>query len=34
MEPPNFDFDYGRGSLYRYVHEAPLHNDVEEGEKE
>jgi hypothetical protein len=34
MEPPNFDFDHGRESPYRYVHGAPLHNVVEEEEEE
>jgi hypothetical protein len=34
IEPPNFDFDHGRESPYRYVHGAPLHNVVEEEEEE
>jgi hypothetical protein len=34
VEPPNFDFDHGRDSPYRYVHGAPLHNVVEEEEEE
>lgn len=34
IEPPNFDFDHGRDSPYRYVHGAPLHNVVEEEEEE
>ena len=34
MEPPNFDFDHGRESPYRYVHGAPLHNVVEEEEED
>jgi len=34
MEPPNFEFDSGRESPYRYVHGAPLHNVVEEEEEE
>jgi hypothetical protein len=34
MEPPNFDFDHGRESPYRYVHEAPLYNVVQEEEEE
>jgi hypothetical protein len=33
IEPPNFDFDHGRDSPYRYVHGAPLHNVVEEEEE-
>ena len=34
MEPPNFEFDHGRESPYRYVHGAPLHNVVEEEEED
>ena len=34
IEPPNFDFDHGRESPYRYVHGAPLHNVVEEEEED
>ena len=30
VELPNFDFDHGRESPYRHVHDAPLHNVVEE----
>lgn len=33
IEPPNIDFDHGRGSPYLYVHAAPLHNVVEEKEE-
>ena len=32
VELPNFDFGHGRGSQYRYVLGAPLHNVVEEEE--
>ncbi|KAH9979484.1 hypothetical protein BGW80DRAFT_1435011 [Lactifluus volemus] len=33
IEPPNFEFEQGRESPYRYVHGAPLHNVVEEEEE-
>jgi len=34
VEPPNFEFDQGRDSPFRYIHGALLHNVVEEEEKE
>jgi len=34
VESPNSDFDHGRDSPFRYIHGAPLHNVVEEEEKE
>jgi hypothetical protein len=30
VEPPNFEFDHGRGSPFRYVQGAPLHDVVED----
>ena len=34
VEPPNFDFDHGRDSPFRYGHGAPSHNVVEKEEEE
>jgi hypothetical protein len=34
VELPNFEFDYGWDSPFRYAHGAPLHNVVEEEEEE
>ena len=32
VEAPNFEFDQGRDSPFRYIHGAPLHNVLEEEE--
>jgi len=30
VQPPNFEFDHGRDSPFRYIHGAPFHDVVEE----